>query len=106
MNSEKELKNKSYVQCDYNCGEYFLERKQIGGMGKKITKSSHAEREASALKQKLTLLVLGENGNFDGFLSFLFLYSFFKSFYISVREGLLFQGKLKGFGVRQHSHNC
>lgn len=83
MKSEKKIINKLYIQYDYNYGEILHRKKEEelgewgGGGSPKIP-----------------------GGKYDGFL---FLFS---SFYISVREVFLFQGKLKGFGVRQHNYNC
>lgn len=82
IKSEKKIINKLYIQYDYNYGEIIHRKK---------------EEELGEWEVKLPKI---PRGKYDGFLLL------FSSFYISMREVFLFQGKLKGFGVRQHSYNC
>lgn len=93
MKSEREIINKSYIECDYNYGEILYRKKgeRNGKLGKVI------KNECFWSWGKCNY------GWFVSFRSFLFL-SFFPIIFISVGEALLFQGKLRKFWSEEHNY--
>lgn len=94
MKGEKEIGSKSYIWWDDNYGEmpHRKKKERNGGMGK-ITKSQWFSS-------------WGGGNDLTVFFFFFFVSPTPFHFLHFCERGIVFQEKLKDFGVRQHNYNC